>query len=171
MTEIVSSVILPTTIWFSVSHLADWLMTKSGCSLAARTFSRRASLCLKFICFTLKRTGVPFRGMTHKSSLRRAHRAALLLPSFSRSFERTLTTRITSLSRHQDPEQARVVTDISRDPATVSQSVERKKWRGAKRYMHSWSFWRKRDRVFLFFFSVDISWYRRYAISDLAIQF
>lgn len=36
MTEVASRVILPTTIWFSVSHLADWLITESGCSLAAR---------------------------------------------------------------------------------------------------------------------------------------
>lgn len=91
-----------------------------SCSLAARAFSRRASLYLKFICFTLERAGVPFPGMTHKSSLRRARRAAprcaadLLLPSFPRSFERTRGSHDADhlAISATDPEQARVVTDI-----------------------------------------------------------
>lgn len=152
MTEVASRVILPTTIWFSVSHLADWLITESDCSLAACAFSRRASLCLKFICFTLERPGVPVRGMTHKSSLRQARRRSsfTLVPSFLRENLRTLTARIASLSQ-QRIRNRRELSWTFRETAFRNPRV-RKNWRGAKIYTHSSSSSRKHDNVFFFFF-------------------
>lgn len=164
MMEVVSYVILTATIWFLVFHLDDWLITESGCSLAARAFSRRrASLRLKFICFTLERAGVPFRGMTHKSSLRSPSPSpsVLLLPSFPHSFEGTR-----DLSRRGSPRNhgdgsgtgARELSRTFREMA-FRNSWSIKKRRGAKRYTRSWSFWRKRDVLFLFFFSFrHFSW-------------
>lgn len=148
--KIMTEVIIFRAIWFSASHLADWLMIKER----ARLLFNRAPFRLKFICFTLE-LRVCRLAEWHINQAFAPCPSSSSFPSssFPRSFVFAAPTTWIAISE-TDPEPARSVTDISGGFVKFRNSSEAyKKVESTKRYTRTTlvEFLQKAQRFFSLF--------------------